>query len=218
MYARLSRFTGMEGEALAGSLQWFRTEGLPRLERIQSFRTIFFGVNLAEGKATGITCWSSADAMRLGEAAENPIRDEAMRRAGTSLSRGLIDTYEVAFTDSRPTLGRSPVLKSRLARWEGLKPGQLREAQDHFIGEHYPTWAEHPSFRGILMCANRMLGNTLSITLWETDNLDDVKELEREATERLSTRGAHGPVRPLHFDTYDVALVPELAAAAAPVA
>lgn len=145
------------------------------------------------------------------------MREEAMRRAGTSLSRGLLDAYEVAFTDSRPTTGRHPELKARLARWEGLRPAQLREAQEHFIAEEYPEWAATPSFRGILMAKNVMLGNTLAITLWETDNLADVKEREREVTERLSRRTPHGPVRPLHFDTYDVAVIPDLEPAAVPI-
>lgn len=217
MHARLSRFTDMEGEALASSLQWFQDEALPRLRRVQSFRTIFFGVNLAEGKATAITCWKDAEALRLGDREEGPMREEAMRRAGTSLSRGLLDSYEVAFTDSRPTTGRHPVLKARMSRWEGLRPGQIREARKHFIAEEYPVWVEQPAFRGILLAANTMLGNTVSVTLWETDNLAEVKELERAATERLSRRApGGGPVRPVHFDTYDVAVVPELAPAAVP--
>jgi len=209
MHARLSRFTDMESDALAASFDWFESEGLPRLKRAASFCTIFFGVDLPAGKASAITCWKSAEALRISAGAEGPLREEALRRAGTSESRGLVDTYEVVYTDSRAAQPDEPALQARVVRWEGLQPGPLRDAQDYFIECELPTWTEDPAFRGILMAANVSLGNTLALSLWATEDLEAVLEREREATVRITSRRS-GPLRPVIFDTYQVAIAPEL--------
>lgn len=214
MHARLSRFTDMESEALAASFDWFESEGLPRLKRAASFCTIFFGVDLPAGKASAITCWKSAEALRISAGAEGPLREEALRRAGSSESRGLVDTYEVVFTDSRSGRPDDGTLQARLVRWEGLQPGALRDAQDYFVECELPAWTEDPGYRGILLAANRSLGNTLALSLWAGDDLGTVLERERETTSRITSRRS-GPIRPVMFDTYQVAIAPELEPAAA---
>lgn len=216
MYARLNRFTGMEAEALAGSLEWFQSEGLPALRRSPSFLTIFFGVNLEEGTATALTCWSSQHAMSVNEATEGPMRMEALRRAGGSLSRGLVDTYEIVHTDSRSMDSDDTRLHARVIRWEGLRPAAIRAAKEEFVDQELPTWTEDPDYRGMLLGANTTLGNTLLVCFWATEDLSDVEARERQTTRRI-TSARSGPFRPVMFDSYQVAMAPDLTPAAATV-
>lgn len=213
MYARLNRFTGMDGDALAASFDWFQHEGLPRLKSAASFTTIFFGVDLARGKAGALTIWDTARAMRVSERVESQLRAEALRRAGGALSRGLVDTYEITFADTAFVDQDEPGLTARLSRWEGLTPGTIKWAQEYFVANELPSWQHHPAYRGQLLGANRLMGNTVGVALWATDDLKDVEQLEREAVSHLShTRS--GPFRPVMFDTYRVTLAPQVPIAA----
>lgn len=213
MYARLNRFTGMDGDALAASFDWFAGEGLPQLRRSASFNTIFFGVDLDGGKATGLTIWETARALRVSERVESQLRAEALRRAGGSMSRGLVDTYELTYADTERVDADEPGLTARLSRWEGLKPGTINWAQEYFVGTELPTWQQHPDYRGELLGANRLLGNTFGVSLWATSDLAEVEALERAAVSDLS-HAKSGPFRPVMFDTYQVALAPRVRAAA----
>jgi hypothetical protein len=209
MYARLNRFTGMDGEALAASFDWFQNEGLPRLKRAASFQTIFFGVDLENGKASALTLWESSRAMRVSERVEAQLRAEALRRAGGSMSRGLVDTYEVTFADTAFVDAAERGLTARLSRWEGLTPGTIAWAQDYFVTNELPAWRNHTAFRGELLGANRLMGNTFGISLWATRDLSEIEALERAAVADLA--GARsGPFRPVMFDTYEVTLAPQV--------
>jgi hypothetical protein len=213
MHARLNRFTGMDGDALAQSFDWFAGEGLPRLRRAASFTTIFFGVDLPGGKATGLTIWDSQRALKVSERVEAQLRAEALRRAGGNLGRGLVDTYEVVFADTDLVDADEPNLTARLSRWEGLTPGTINWAQEHFVAHELPYWQEHPAYRGELLGANRFMGNTFGVSLWATSDLKEVTELERMAVARLSSARS-GPFRPVYIDTYQVALAPQVPVAA----
>ena len=214
MYARLNRFTGMDGEALAASFDWFANEGLPRLKSSASFETIFFGVDLEHGKAGALTLWESSRAMRVSERVEAQLRAEALRRAGGSMSRGLVDTYEITFADTDRIDLAEEGLTARLSRWEGLTPGTIKWAQDYFVGNELPAWQNHSAYRGELLGANRLMGNTFGVSLWATRDLREIEALERAAVADL-TQVRSGPFRPVMFDTYDVTLAPQVPALAA---
>lgn len=209
MYARLNRFTGMDGDALAASFDWFEHEGLPRLKRAASFSTIFFGVDLENGKAGALTLWETSRALRVSERVESQLRAEALRRAGGAMSRGLVDTYEITFADTEFVDQDEAGLTARLSRWEGLTPGTIKWAQEYFVSNELPAWREHPAYRGELLGANRLMGNTVGVSLWATRDLGEVEELEREAVSRLS-HTKRGPFRPVMFDTYRVTLAPQV--------
>jgi len=213
MYARLNRFTGMDGDALAASFDWFEHEGLPRLKSAASFSTIFFGVDLEGGKASALTLWETQRALMVSERVESQLRAEALRRAGGALSRGLVDTYEVTLADTSRVDQDEPGLTARLSRWEGLTPGAINWAQDFFTANELPKWQRHPDYRGQLLGANRLMGNTVGVSLWATPDLDEIVALEREATKDL-VGARSGPFRPVVFDTYRVALAPQVPVAA----
>jgi hypothetical protein len=207
MYARLNRFIDMDEEAIVASLSWLEGDGFSRVVGAPGFATMFFGVNLEAGKGAGITFWDSAATMRDSEKIEAPVREEALRLARADRSKGMSATYRVVFTDSRPH--GSGAMVGRLARWEGVRPASMSEAYDHFCDCELPSFQELPGYRGIFLASNPLLGNSLSVTLWEDQDLERVERLEREATDQIEAR-MHGRMRPSIIDTYQVAVVPTL--------
>jgi heme-degrading monooxygenase HmoA len=196
----------MDSEAIVASLAWLEAEGFSRVVSAPGFVTIFFGVNLEAGKGVGVTFWDSAAAMRESEKIEAPVREESLRLARADRTKGLSDTYRVVFTDIRPA-GSGATL-GRLARWEGISPASMRDAYDYFFEHELPGFQDVPGYRGIFLGSNPLLGNTLSVTLWEDQDLETVERLERQATAHIEA--GIGRVRPTIIDTYQVAVLPEL--------
>jgi hypothetical protein len=207
MYARLNRFIDMDPDAITAALAWLQAEGFARVLSAPGFVTIFFGVNLSEGKGVGITFWDSDAAMRISEKIEAPVREEALRLACADRSKGLSDTYEVMYTDARP-IGADDVL-GHLVRWEGLEPAAMRDALEYFLDHELLRLQELPGYRGMFLGANPHLGNTAAVSLWEGQDMQELAEVERGATERVEAR-VGGPLRPIIIDTYQVVAVPEL--------
>ena len=205
MHARLNRFTNMNTDALAGSLRWFQGEGLPTLQDAAGFRTIFFGVDLDGGKATGMTFWESESALRVSEPIEDRIRAEALRRAGADPLTGLVDSYDVVMFDCRECTGR---VQAVLTRWEGLRPKDLRSAFDYFEADELPRWRDHPDFRGMVAGWNLQLGNSFGFALWSGEDWPGVVTLERDSINRITLQLGE-TYRPVFADLYEVALLPE---------
>jgi len=208
-HARLNRFVDMDGELLARSLEAFTERQLPQLEQVAGYRTIFFGVDLKRGKATGITLWHTEAALRASEPAEEAARALALARAGGERGKGLVDRYALIM-ERRAETGVEDATYARLSRWEGLRPSLIGEALGQFEQLHLPELEDLPGFRGFMVGANWLLGNTLSVSLWDSkDALNGSLEWERGARTTSESLGGLQP-RTVIADSYSVALAPEL--------
>lgn len=208
-YVRLNRFVGLQPERLAESLQRFGEEQLPTLARTGGFRTLFFGVDYAQGRAAAATFWESEAHLRHSERAEGPMRELALARAGGQLGRGLVDSYQIIFEDQGAEAG-SPAAAARLARWEGVTPSRISDAFALWERDRLPQLRDAPGYRGIFVAANMLLGNTLSVTLWDsTDALRRTLGWERSARQEVESDSGLVP-RAVLADSYVVALAPEL--------
>jgi hypothetical protein len=208
MHARLNRFVDMRPELLQASLSAFKQDQLPRLAQVPGFRTIFFGVDLDLGKAAAITFWELEADLRASERAEAAQRAVAVERAGAEPAKGLVDSYKIIF--ERPGEGDAVPTWARLARWEGVRPDRIRDALARFQEHDLPQLEESPGFCGLIVGVNRLLGNTLSVSLWASEaELHTSLGWEREARRRVETASAMVP-RSVIAESYEVALVPAL--------
>jgi heme-degrading monooxygenase HmoA len=94
MYARLSRFAGLDPERIDETVRQFEEEQLPRLEQLAGFRGITVGVNHTAGQALSIALWESEAAMRESEKIATEARDRAVATAGP-VRTPVVDNYEV---------------------------------------------------------------------------------------------------------------------------
>jgi heme-degrading monooxygenase HmoA len=196
----------MDWENLQESLGWFQEEGLPKLQEAPGFRTIFFGVDREEGRAAAVTFWDS-EAARVGsEATEEQLRTAAVKLAKIGRGR-VVDSYEVPLAIA----GKGEPTEARLSRWSGLNGTQLDQALDLFVRERLPLLQEAPGFGGTFVGLNPRRGRVFGVFLWDSaESLQRSEEWERETSEGL--RSKTGPSRRVLFETYEVALLPELAA------
>jgi hypothetical protein len=207
-HLRMNRFVGMDPGLLRASLERFTEEQLPQLSRLGGFRTLFFGVNYDLGRAVGTTFWESAGDLRASEPAEAAARTLALARAGGSLSRGLVDHYEIIF--EQHAISAEPAAAARLARWEGVAPSRISDAIARFEDEQLPVLQRSHGYCGMFVAVNALLGNTLSVSLWSSrDALQSSLEWEREARSAMESEAGLVP-RSVLADTYDVALAPDL--------
>lgn len=208
-YLRLNRFVGLDPEGLAGSLERFGADQLPTLEATPGFRTLFFGVDYERGRAAAATFWRSDSHLRLSERTEGPMRELALRRAGGDLGRGLVDSYQIIFEERPEDLAPRAPTAARLSRWEGIRPSDISDAAARWERDRLPELRAMPGYRGVFVGANMLLGNTLSVSLW-----DSAEALQGSlAWERASRTGLErmGMVpRSVLADSYTVALAPEL--------
>jgi heme-degrading monooxygenase HmoA len=205
---RLNRFVDMEPQLLRESLQQFKAEQLPALERVPGFRTIFFGVDLKKGKAAAITFWESEADLRASERPERAARELALARAGGSLGKGLVDSYGIVL--ELPAATNQPGYWARLARWDGVRPERMRLALAQFEERNLPWLERAEGFCGLFVGTNRLLGNTLSVSLWATKaDLDASLAWERDARSAVESRAGLVP-RTVIAESYAVALAPAL--------
>ena len=209
MDIRLNRFIDMPSNPMAASFEWFAAQALPRLQSAGGFSTIFFGMDLDAGTAAGVTFWDSERSRRNSEQVERTIREDALARAAADPSRGLIDAYHVRYAHRAYRTG--DCLSARMARWEGLPPEPARELLHRWLDDDVPTWQADPAYEGLIVATNRHLGNILMISMWNTSALERTVALE-DASRSWLEPALTGPLRPIHVDTYTVALAPDLPA------
>jgi hypothetical protein len=94
MYARLSRFAGLDPERIEATVREFEEEALPRLEQRPGFRGITVGVDYQGGKAVALALWDSEADMSRSEKLAAEVRDRAVATAGPSRTP-IVDHYEV---------------------------------------------------------------------------------------------------------------------------
>jgi heme-degrading monooxygenase HmoA len=194
----------MDWKNLQESLGWFQQEGLPKLQETPGFRTIFFGVDRDQGRAAAVTFWES-EAARVGsEATEEELRTAAVKLAKIGRGR-VVDSYEVPVA----VAGKGKPAQARLSRWSGLNGSQLDQALDLFVRERLPLLKESPGFSGCFVGLNTGRGRVFGVFLWDSpESLQQSADWEHETSEGLKSET--GPSRRVLFETYEVALVPEL--------
>jgi hypothetical protein len=94
MYARLSRFAGLDPERIDATVRQFEEEQLPRLEQSAGFRGITVGVNHTAGQAVSIALWETEADMRASERVASEARDQAVASLGP-VREPVVDNYEV---------------------------------------------------------------------------------------------------------------------------
>jgi heme-degrading monooxygenase HmoA len=94
MYARLSRFAGLDPERIDATVRQFEEEALPRLEQQPGFRGITVGVNPQGGQAIAIALWETEADMSRSEKLATEAREQAVATAGPSRTP-IVDQYEV---------------------------------------------------------------------------------------------------------------------------
>ena len=94
MYARLSRFAGLNPERVDETVRQFKEEALGDLEQQPGFRGITVGVNRKSGQALAITVWESEADMRHSEELAMKARERAVATAGPS-RQPVVDVYDV---------------------------------------------------------------------------------------------------------------------------
>jgi hypothetical protein len=202
----------MAPQAITDAVGFLEADGFPRVFAAPGFVTMFFGINLADGKGVGVTFWESDVAMRISDEIEAPVRDEALRLAHADRSKGIQDTYRIVLCDLRPT-GPGPV-HGRLTRWMGIQPEPLREALTDFMGRRLPRFQDLRGYRGMVLGENTILGNTFGVSLWQNHDIDAFAAEEREAIKSAETRTGVS-LRPVIVDSYDVVVVPDMPSFAA---
>jgi heme-degrading monooxygenase HmoA len=207
-HVRLNRFVDMDPGALLMAVPPVRDEIVPAIEELPGCRTVMVGVDLRRGTGTVITFWESDAAMRASATLEAGAREHAMELAGAVMDNGLVDTYDIVLERRVDVPGKG--VSARLARWEGVRPHPIRDAVSQFEEHDLPILERMPGFRGLFVATNRLLGNTLSVSLWASpETLSQSLGWEREARTRVEATVGLVP-RTVIVDTYQVALEPAL--------
>jgi heme-degrading monooxygenase HmoA len=94
VYARLSRFAGLDPERVFETVQDFRDNGIPQLQQQRGFRGVTVGVNHRSGQAMAITLWDNEADMTASEKLAGHVRGRALERAQPS-REPVIDHYEI---------------------------------------------------------------------------------------------------------------------------
>ena len=97
MYARLSRFAGLDPERIEETARQFEAESLAALEQQTGFRGITVGVNRRSGKAVAFTVWETEADLRQSEKLADEAREQAVATARPARDP-IVDDYEVIVT------------------------------------------------------------------------------------------------------------------------
>jgi hypothetical protein len=96
MYARMSRFAGLDPGRVEQTIVQFRDGALPGLREQQGFRGITVGVNRASGQAFAITLYETEHDMRESEKLAAQARAAAVETGTHGPSREpVVDHYEI---------------------------------------------------------------------------------------------------------------------------
>jgi heme-degrading monooxygenase HmoA len=218
-HLRLNRFTGFEPAQLVQLLEDFTDDQLPRVTVSPGFRTMFVALDLKRGRAAAATFWESAAALKRHDPLEEQARTLALAHWRGSPVNGMVDRYGIIFEDRPTPTGDSSAAAraARLTRWEGVAPSRISDSMAQFEAEELAELKATPGYRGLFVAVNQQLGNTMSVTLWDTrEDLAQSLGWEREARRRVERGGA--VPRAVFADSYDVALAPSLRRLAPPPA
>jgi heme-degrading monooxygenase HmoA len=204
---RLNRFIGLEPERIESAVNWFEQSQLPVLNTLPGFRTIFLGQDPRSGTAAGMTFWDSEGALQISEAREAATRLRAVERAGGSMGEGMVDRYRIIFEHRGEPIAHAS--HARLSVWNGVRPSLISDAMARFEAEQLPMLDRVDGFSGLVVGANFLLGNTVSVSFWSSEAaLNDSLAWERGA--RASVEHGGVTARSLFADSYEVVLAPAL--------
>ena len=94
MYARLSRFAGLEPGRIDGIVRDFEEEGLAGLQSQKGFAGITVAVNYTAGQSFVLSLWESEHDMRESEKTAADARERAIAAARPSRTP-VVDHYEI---------------------------------------------------------------------------------------------------------------------------
>jgi hypothetical protein len=198
----------MDPVVLEAAIAPVRDELVPVIAAADGCRSILIGVDLAAGTGNVMTLWTSETAMRASDRLEAQVREQAVATAGGSMGKGLVDTYRIVLEDHVD--GPQPPAFARFARWEGVRPSGIWDGLLTFQEHDLPDLARLPGYRGVLVATNELLGNTLSVSLWDTwEELQGTVAWERRSGVRMQTQVGLTP-RAVIADYYQLALAPAL--------
>lgn len=204
---RLNRFVGLEPDQIEPAITWFQHSQLPVLHSLPGFRAIFLGKDPRSGTAAGMTFWDSEGALQISESREAATRIRAVERAGGSMGEGMVDRYRIIYEHQGMPIADST--HARLSVWNGVRPSLISDAMAGFEAEQLPMLDRINGFSGLVVGANFLLGNTVSVSFWSSAAaLNESLEWERGA--RASVEQAGVTARSLFADSYEVVLAPAL--------
>jgi heme-degrading monooxygenase HmoA len=94
MHARLSRFAGLPPERLDQTVDEFREQQLPELERQAGYRGVVVMLNRSSGQAAALSFWESEADLRASEKLAARAREAAVATAQPE-REAVVDSYEV---------------------------------------------------------------------------------------------------------------------------
>ena len=96
MYARVSTYRG-SAEQIDQGIRQIRENILPRVQKLDGYRGVYFLVDRQSGKSMTVTLWESERAMRASEEAANQLRSDSAEATGATVEG--VERYEVALAD-----------------------------------------------------------------------------------------------------------------------
>jgi heme-degrading monooxygenase HmoA len=94
MYARLSRFAGLPPERIDQTVDEFRQQQLPELERQAGYKGVVVMLNRTTGQSAALSFWESEADMRESEKLAERAREAAIATAQPERDP-VVDRYEV---------------------------------------------------------------------------------------------------------------------------
>jgi heme-degrading monooxygenase HmoA len=94
MYARLSRFAGLPPERIDQTVDEFRQQQLPELERQAGYKGVVVMLNRTTGQSAALSFWESEADMRASEQLAERAREAAIATAQPE-REPVVDRYEV---------------------------------------------------------------------------------------------------------------------------
>jgi hypothetical protein len=94
MHARLSRFAGLPPERLDQTVDEFREQQLPELERQAGYKGVVVMLNRNAGQAAALSFWESEADLRASDRVAARAREAAVATAQPE-REPVVDTYEV---------------------------------------------------------------------------------------------------------------------------
>ncbi len=143
------------------SLKLIRAEVGPVAERVGGSLGVSLDVNTDLGIAVFATLWASDDALRAGERVVAAGRDEAVRRAGGTLTA---EHFVVpVFEQEAPVVPGAGVRLTRI----DVAPSRVEDAIEVFGDTAVPWLADTKGFCRTLYLVDRSSGRTVSETFWQ---------------------------------------------------
>jgi len=160
LYAGLSLIT-VNPLRLDESLKLIRAEVGPMAEHAGGSMGVSLHVNTDLGIAVFTTLWVSDDALRAGERVVAARRDEAVRRAGGTLTA---EHFAVpVFEQEAPAVPGAGVRLTRI----DVAPSRVDDAIEVFGDTAVPWLADTKGFCRTLYLVDRSSGRTVSETVWQ---------------------------------------------------